>query len=145
MENYNQMKSRHQKSVDNLPMYFAFGDRQFNELREKLGFETEEEMLKNVFTLGAGSIILKKDKELVMNTFEQNSKEMEKAMKDDDFLLSAFEYELGNHEYRITYEIDETLDARGITPEEYSNSDRMKRIMKQAKINYLNEMEKFGY
>ena len=126
-------------------MYFAFGDRQFNELREKLGFETEEEMLKNVFTLGAGSIILKKDKELVMNTFEQNSKEMEKAMKDDDFLLSAFEYELGNHEYIITYEIDETLDALGITPEEYSNSDRMKRIMKQAKINYLNEMEKFGY
>ena len=80
-----------------------------------------------------------------MNTFEQNSKEMEKAMKDDDFLLSAFEYELGNHEYIITYEIDETLDALGITPEEYSNSDRMKRIMKQAKINYLNEMEKFGY
>lgn len=145
MENYNQMKSRHQKAVDNLPMYFAFGDRQFNELREKLGFETEEEMLKNVFTLGAGSIILKKDKELVMNTFEQNSKEMKKAMKDDDFLLSAFEYELGNHEYIITYEIDETLDALGITPEEYSNSDRMKRIMKQAKINYLNEMEKFGY
>ena len=99
MENYNQMKSRHQKAVDNLPMYFAFGDRQFNELREKLGFETEEEMLNNVFTLGAGSIILKKDKELVMNTFEQNSKEMEKAMKDDDFLLSAVEYELGNNEY----------------------------------------------
>ena len=145
METYSQMKSRHQKAVDNLPMYFAFGDKQFNELREKLGFETEEEMLKNVFTLGAGSIILKKDKELVMNTFEQNSKEMEKAMKDDDFLLSAFEYELGNHEYIITYEIDETLDALGITPEEYSNSDRMKRIMKQAKINYLNEMEKFGY
>ena len=145
METYSQMKSRHQKAVDNLPMYFASGDRQFNELREKLGFETEEEMLNNVFTLGAGSIILKKDKELVMNTFEQNSKEMEKAMKDDDFLLSAFEYELGNHEYIITYEIDETLDALGITPEEYSNSDRMKRIMKQAKINYLNEMEKFGY
>ena len=145
METYNQMKWRHQKAVDNLPMYFAFGDRQFNELREKLGFETEEEMLKNIFTIGAGSIILKKDKELVMSTFEQNSKEMDEAMKDDDFLLSAFEYELGNHEYIITYEIDETLDALGITPEEYSNSDRMKRIMKQAKINYLNEMEKFGY
>lgn len=145
METYSQMKSRHQKAVDNLPMYFAFGDRQFNELRERLGFETEEEMLKNVFTLGAGSIILKKDKELVMSTFEQNSKEMDEAMKDDDFLLSAFEYELGNHEYVITYEIDETLDALGIDPEEYANSERMRRIMKQAKINYLKEMEKFGY
>ena len=145
METYSQMKSRHQKAVDNLPMYFAFGDRQFNELRERLGFETEEEMLKNVFTLGAGSIILKKDKELVMSTFEQNSKEMDEAMKDDDFLLSAFEYELGNHEYIITYEIDETLDALGIDPEEYLNSERMRRIMKQAKINYLKEMEKFGY
>ena len=145
METYSQMKSRHQKAVDNLPMYFAFGDRQFNELRERLGFETEEEMLKNVFTLGAGSIILKKDKELVMSTFEQNSKEMDEAMKNDDFLLSAFEYELGNHEYVITYEIDETLDALGIDPEEYLNSERMKRIMKQAKINYLKEMEEFGY
>lgn len=145
METYSQMKSRHQKAVDNLPVYFAFGDKQFNELRERLGFETKEEMLKDVFTLGAGSIILKKDKELVMSTVEQISKEMDEAMKDDDFLLSAFEYELGNHEYIITYEIDETLDALGITPEEYSNSDRMKRIMKQAKINYLNEMEKFGY
>lgn len=145
METYGQMKARHQKAVDNLPMYFAFGDKQFNELREKLGFETEEEMLKDVFTLGAGSIILKKDKELVMSTFEQNSKEMDEAMKDDDFLLSAFEYELGNHEYVITYEIDETLGALGIDPEEYLNSERMKRIMKQAKINYLKEMEEFGY
>ena len=44
MEKYEQMKARHQKEVDDLPMYFAFGQNQFDELMKKLGFENEEEL-----------------------------------------------------------------------------------------------------
>lgn len=139
------MKARHQKEVDALPMYFAFGQNQFEELMKKLGFENEEEFTKNVFTVGAGSIILKKDRDRVLNTFLNHDKEMIDAFENDEFLQSAFEYELANHEYIITYEIDDTLRALGIKQRDYQASERMQKIMKIAIGNYKKEMERFGW
>ena len=74
-------------------MYFAFSDKQFNELMVKLGYDDENVFLKDIMTIGGGSIILKKDKELVMNTFDRIDKELTENFKNDEFLESAFEYE----------------------------------------------------
>ena len=145
MEKYEQMKARHQKEIDALPMYFAFGQNQFEELMKKLGFENEEEFTKSVFTIGAGSIILKKDRDAVLNTFLNHDKEMIEAFENDEFLQSAFEYELANHEYIITYELDDTLRALGIKQRDYQASERMQNIMKIAIGNYKKEMERFGW
>lgn len=142
---YDEMRADHQKKVDALPMYFAFGDSQFKELMQKLGYQEEEKFLNDIFTIGAGSIVLKKDKDLVLNTFLENEKEMDKALEDDDFLQSAFEFELANHEYIITYDIMDTLRALGISLKEYQESERMQRIMNQAIKNYKKDMERFGW
>ena len=142
---YDQLRAKHQKKVDSLPMYFAFGDAQFKELMEKLGYKEEEKFLNDICTIGAGSIILKKDKDLILNTFLENEKEMEKAFEDDDFLQSAFEFELANHEYIITYDIMDTLRALGISLKEYQESERMQKIMNQAIKNYKKDMERFGW
>lgn len=142
---YEELKAKQRKEADALPIYFAFGQRQFDELMQKLGFDNEEEFKKNVFTIGAGSIILNKDKEKVLDTFLKNEKEMEKAFENDDFLLSAFEYELANHEYIITYDISDTLRALGISLKEYQENERYKKIMAQAITNYKKAMEKFGW
>ena len=126
-------------------MYFAFSDKQFNELMIKLGYDDENVFLKDIMTIGGGSIILKKDKELIMNTFDRIDKELTENFKNDEFLESAFEYELGNHEYCITYDISETLDVLDISYDEYKMSERIKKIAKKAIKKYMNEMRKMGW
>lgn len=48
-----------------------------------------------------------------------------------------FRYELANHEYVITFDIDDTLDACGITFEEYRANPMYMECMEKAKKDYL--------
>lgn len=142
---YKDLKDRQQKESNALPLYFAFGKNQMDELIKKLGFESEEELLKNVFTIGAGSIILKKDRDLVINTFKRHDEELKEAFRNDDFLQSAFEYELSNHEYIMTYDKSETLHALGISQAEYNKNERYQKLMTLAIENYKKDMEALGW
>lgn len=142
---YLELKERQQNESNNLPIYFAFGQSQIDELVQKLGFTSEDELLENVFTIGAGSIILKKDKKPVLDTFKRHEKELNDNMLNDDFLQSAFEYELANHEYIITYDISDTLRALGIPMEIYQKNNRYQKIMKKAISNYKKDMEALGW
>lgn len=142
---YDELKAQHQKKVNSLPMHFAFSESQFEELMHELGYDDKQKFENDICTIGAGSIILKKDKDLILSTLLENDKEMLKAFEDDDFLLSAFEYELANHEYIITYDIMDTLRALGISFKEYSENERMQKIMNQAIKNYKKDMEKYGW
>ena len=63
-------------------------------------------------------------------------------VKDDDVeVKKAFIYELANHEYCITYNVDDTLDALNITLEELKNDERLKKILKEATNEYLENSE----
>lgn len=143
--NYVEFKEKRQKEIDKLPMYFAFSDKQFKELMAKLGYDSEDKFLKDITSIGGGSIIFKKDIELIMNTFKRIDKELSEKLKNDEFLESAFIYELGNHEYCITCDISDTLDALDISYDEYKTHDRIQRIAKKAIKNYMNEMRKIGW
>ena len=142
---YTELKERQQAETNALPIHFAFGDRQLKEKAEELGFETVDEMIENVTGIGAGGFVLKNDLDLILNTFKRHSEEMGEALKDDDFLKEAFEYELGNHEYIITYDVSDALRPLGITYEEYQTSERYQNIMKKAVKNYMDYMEKCGW
>ena len=80
-----------------------------------------------------------------MNTLSKHDKEMIKLFENDEFLQSAFEYELANHEYIITYDISDTLRSLGITLKEYQENERYQNIMKVAISNYKKEMKKMGW
>ena len=142
---YIEFKERQQAETNALPIHFAFGDRQLQEKAEKLGFKTVDEMIKNVTGIGAGGFVLKNDLDLVLDTFKRHDEEMKEALKDDEFLESAFEYELGNHEYIITYDVGDALRALGITYKEYQENERYKNIMKKAIKNYMDYIEKCGW
>lgn len=142
---YTEFKERQQKEINDLPIYFAFGDRQLQEKADELGFSTVEEMLQNVVGIGAGGFVLKNDLDLVLDTFKRHSEEMSEALKNDDFLKDALEYELGNHEYIITYDVSEALRPLGITYKEYQTNERYQRIMKEAVRSYTDYMEKCGW
>ena len=131
------------QNLDSIIKYKCFGGGLLNKVRAKWLIDTIVRMFNSI--LEDIDTMIKEDDKNIINIFQKHDEEVKENLKNDECLKSAFRYEMSNHEYIITYEIDETLDALGITSEEYSNSDRMKRIMKQAKINYLNEMEKFGY
>ena len=120
MNKYVEMKERHQKEFDNFPMKFAFSDKQFKESMEELGL-TEKDTDK-IVAISAGGFIRKSDFEAYKEMCERTVKEMQDAINEDKtgegFIKDMFKYELANHEYCITYELDSTLDALGLTIEE---------------------------
>lgn len=143
MEKYVEMKERHQKMVDSLPLKFAFSDEQFKKAMKELGL-TENDTDK-IIGIGGGGFCLKETADKLVELYKQFNEEEAKAFENDDFLIDAFEYELGNHEYIITYDIYDTLRALNITIQEYQDNTRYQDLMQKAIKNYKKAMERFGY
>lgn len=142
---YEEFKERQQKETNSLPIYFAFGNAQLQERADELGFESIDDMINNVVGIGAGGFCKKEDYQNIVNTFKKHNEELKENLKNDEFLKSAFRYEMSNHEYIITYDIYDTLRALGITLEEYQKSERMQKLFKEAKENYLKAMNELGW
>lgn len=142
---YEELEAKHQEEINKLPIYFAFGNEQLQERTNELGFESIDDMIKNVVGIGAGGFCKKEDYQNIINTFKKHNEELKENLKNDEFLQSAFEYELANHEYIITYDISDTLRSLGITLEEYQKSERMQKLFEEAKEDYLKAMNELGW
>lgn len=142
---YEEFKESQQKETNNLPIYFAFGKEQLQERANELGFESIDDMLNNVVGIGAGGFCKKEDYQNIINTFKKHNEELKENLKNDEFLKSAFRYEMSNHEYIVTYDILDTLRALEITLEEYQKSERMQKLFKEAKKDYLKAMNELGW
>ncbi len=143
-DSYIILKEKQQKEINDLPIYWAFGDKQLEELKQKLNIKNDDELKEKCCAI-CGGIAFKKDIDKILDTFKRLDEEMHEAYKNDEFLQKAFEYELLNHEYVITYEIEATLTALGITQKEYTEDERIRKIAKKAIQKYLKEMEKLGW
>lgn len=143
MEKYVEMKERHQKMIDELDLKFAFSDEQFEKAMQELGLTKND--TDKIVGIGAGGFCLPETAEKLVEYYKQFDEEEQKAFKNDEFLQSAFEYELANHEYIITYDLFDTLRALNITEEEYQKNERYQDIMKKAIKNYKKDMERFGW
>lgn len=142
---YKEFKERQQKETNNLSIYFAFGNEQLQERANELGFESIDDMINNVVGIGAGGFCKKEDYQNIINTFKKHNEELKENLKNDEFLKSAFRYEMSNHEYIVTYDITDTLRALGISIEEYQKSERMQKLFKEAKEEYLKAMNELGW
>ena len=71
--------------------------------------------------------------------------ELENALKDKEFLISAFRYEMSNHEYYVTYDKTETLAKLGISYDEFMSNVIMKEAWKIAQDDYFKKMEEMGW
>jgi len=75
-----------------------------------------------------------------MNRLNEN--DAFKQIKHDDLeVKKAFIYELANHEYCITGYLGDALDALGTTEEEIKKDPRLKKILKEAVNEYLEDSE----
>lgn len=135
---YRELKEKHQSEFNEFSrqnMFYAFSNEQFDKGMRELGLEPSE--TNKIYSTGFGGYVLReKDKDLHKLTERLNG-EMKAALQDEEFLTDAFEYELANHEYCITYDETDALDALGITVDEVLESKMMQRALLKAKKNYL--------
>lgn len=135
MNKYLQLKEKHQKEFNNFPMFFAFDQKQFVEGMNKLGL-TENDTDK-IYSFGnTGGYFRKADASKLNEMLERFEKERQEALKDDEYLYQAILYELGNHEYIITWDAEPALEAIGLSREDLKN-ERVAKIFKKAKTEYL--------
>ena len=131
---YTELKNKIQKRINDFPMGFAFNKEQFEEVKIKLNCDDSE-----LVCIGGGSILRKSDRKAFDQLFLDCEQEKRDFLKDDEQLKDALIYELGNHEYGITYNSDSTFEALGIETEDIDL--RIATIAKQAIKEYLVEFE----
>lgn len=129
MDLYRKFIEEKQKEFDNFKgIGFAFSNKQFEEMLIKLNASP-----KDLYDLGAGTFILKDRYQAFIDLSNNYYKKLNELMKDYNFALSGFTYELANHEYNITYDYDSTLEALNLTEEEINNSDVLFKAFKEAR------------
>lgn len=121
MNKFKELKCKHQAEVNALPIGFAFGKKQFADMMTKWGLSPDD--TDKIYKLGdTGGFYLRKDAELIRETFYRHERELNDAIAADEtgdgFIYDMFLYELRNHEYCITYSYEDTLNALGFTYED---------------------------
>ena len=95
---YGEWKDAKQKAFNELPIFFAFNDYQFKEAMEERGMTVND--TDKIFKLGTGGYYLRTDAQKIRD-FINSQNELHGLMKERDFAVSAFLYEMQNHEYAI--------------------------------------------
>lgn len=122
METYQELKKRQQAEVNNFEgIFFAFNEGQF------------QEGMKEIISLGAGGYIRKDRHTAFIAMFKRHTQEKIERAKEEKFLLDSLIYELGNHEFCITLDVTDALDALGYTKEEIDP-----KVLKKAMAMSLN-------
>jgi len=133
MNKYLLLKKQIEKKINNFNNFFAFNEEQLNEGLKKLNCEK-----KDLISFGYGEFINKKDKEDYIKMWKE-IKQMEKEfLNEDKNLFEALCYELNNHEYAYTNELEPTLDCLNLTYEKLT--DNQKEILEQAIKKCFNEV-----
>lgn len=137
MNKYVELKNKLQKEFDEFPFGFAFSQEQFEKMKEELGVKENNELI----SIGAGGYIRKSDEKALDDLINGKELRMKEAIDQDKtgegFIKDMFLYELANHEYCITYELEDTLNALDLTYEDVINDDRLRLGLELARNEYL--------
>lgn len=135
MNRYAELRNRQQEEFNALPLGFAFGQKQFDEMMRGWGLDPQKDVDK-IYSIGAGGYVQKKDADLLHQTRKRHDTEMEAAIAEDKtgegFIYEMFLYELENHEYGYTRDTEDTLDTLGYTAEDVIGDPRLKRGIEKA-------------
>jgi hypothetical protein len=126
MNTYTELKQKQSKEINDFQgIFFAFSNEQFKEGMASLGLQAED--TKKIYSIGAGGYILKdraKDFYAMLERFDSEKKELRKQEKT---LVEALVYELKNHEFCITLDPNDALNALG-----WSAKDIEPKLLKKA-------------
>lgn len=111
-------------------LFFAFSAEQVEKWLKKIN--TTEDKIVPIW----GGWYLKADKiEEYKNFLSNNDKQYSEFLADEENLFDAFKYELWNHEFIISYDFDDALDALWLSYNELT--PRQLEILKKAKDEYI--------
>ena len=138
MNNYDEMKERHQKRFDewaNKHMFFAFDDKQFRDGMQSLGLDPEKDTGK-LYQTGSGGYYLQSDAPELKRIITENWQEITDAMAADQtgdgFVYEAFYSELRNHEFCYTGDPADALDSLNLDAETVHKDPRLLHGLKKA-------------
>lgn len=128
MDCYVELIQQQQEEVNALPLGYAFGSEQFAEMMKKWGLDPERD-IDQVYPIGGGCYVQKKDVELMRQTFARHHAELSAAIAADStgggFVYQMFLYELNNHEYGYTWDASEALGTLGYTLKQVREDKRL--------------------
>lgn len=127
---YLELKKRHADEIAAFPMFFAFNDAQFADGMKTLGVTEIGELCR----IPGGGFIRKTDAALLGDVMLRQAREMDAARSNDEFLINALVYELGNHEYGYTGNPEPAFEAVGLDVN--AIDDRVRRCFNVAKARF---------
>ena len=137
MNNYLTLKKKHEKEINKFPLMFAFDEEQLNDGLKKLNTTRE-----NLRSIGAGRCLKSEDVKNWQNLLLKQSKEHKDAYtKNKVYAYEMFKYELGNHEFIITYDETDTLNSLNLTSEDLNKNKELLKQFEKAKEDYLKDAE----
>lgn len=132
---YRALKDKQQKEVNEFPFIFAFSQAQLEKGMKEKGLDPSE--TDKLGSMGVGCFYLKKDKDKLKEMMSRQEKEMKDAIDADEtgegFIYDMFLFELANHEYGYTYDLEPTLDALGLTLKEVSANPKIRLGLEKAR------------
>lgn len=145
METYQELRTRQQKEVDALPLGFAFSEKQFEEMKVKLGVKENSEL----YRLGStGGFYRKIDADLIIGTFKRHQEERQNAIFTANgintvYVQSMIYYEMCNHEFAINHDgREEVLEACDLTEELLDKHSELKNAWNAARKQYYADAER---
>lgn len=90
-----------------------------------------------------GDIVLKKDAPRYIQMLKDQHKETLETLKDKEFAVAAFRYEMDNHEYAINYDgDDDVLGCFGMDMEDLINMGLEDEylIARRGHMDYMREL-----
>ena len=126
-ETHTQQKKRHMDEISTVKgLFWAFSNDQLTE-----GLNKINATVKDIVSIGAGGFILKTELQGFKDMLIRHELERKELKKDVKKLFDALVYELGNHEYCITYDPQDALDALSLTKEDV-DPELLKKACKQS-------------
>ena len=139
MNQYEDLKQRQQQEFSAFPMQFAFSDSQFAEGMAALGLKPTD--TDKIYKAPGGGFYRREDGPRLYDMMGRFDRELQEAIAEDEtgdgFIFEMFLYELGNHEYDVTMELNETLDAPGYTMEDIQADPRLCHGLERARLEIL--------
>ena len=133
METYTELKTRQADELNSFEgIFFAFNNEQFKEGMEKIGLTINDK--KQIYSLGAGGYIRKDRSSAFSAMFKKHAEEKKTRKQEEKFLFDSLVYELKNHEYCITLDTSDAINALG-----YKKEDIDPGILRKAVAEAMEE------
>lgn len=145
METYNQMSARHQEEYNAFAkdhVHYAFGQKQIDELLEKLGAKSVKDLKGKYVSIPGGGIISVEDYPKLLLLFNRQGEERKEMRQVGQRLYEMFYSAMANLEYIITGDDGEILAYCGISVQEFNSDKRYGKAWNKAYTEYMAQYER---